>query len=166
MIHGFVTSRLGYCNSLFFGLYEYQIKYSIFKMPQLDWSPRGGWSLILTWRPSNVSFTASHSSYTLSWRKILCITFKIIRYPESAPQYLADLVIVHVPRVWTKSCNGLKLTASKFRPRTNAYGNRAFEVYAPMLWKRLPVDAINETLYENFKNKLKTLCSGALITNY
>ena len=58
--------------------------------------------------------------------------------------------------VWTKSCDGLKLTASKFRPRTKAYGNRAFVVYAPMLWNRLPVDVRNETVYENFENKIKT----------
>ena len=117
LIHGVVTSKLGYCNSLYFGLYDYQIK----KLHNLQ----NAAARLVTRRRLERHTDMTPILREPHWLavelriefKTLCITFKIIRHPESAPQYLADLVTVHVPRVRTESCDGLKLTVSKFRPR-------------------------------------------------
>ena len=89
--------------------------------------------------------------------KILCIILKLIRHGESAPQYLAELISVHESNIRTESCDGVKLNHPEVRPMPRKeYGDRAFYIYAPNLWNRLP--AYLKTVNEHglFKSQLKT----------
>jgi hypothetical protein len=158
LIHAFVTSRIDYCNSVFFGLYDYQFR----KLQHIQNSA----ARLVTRRKLERHIDMTPILRELHWLPVkarvefknLCIIFNLIRCGESAPFYLKELIQVHQPTDRnTRSCMSINLVQRNFKPKpSRTYGDRAFSVYAPILWNGLPPSLRNMTTFAPFKSALKT----------
>ena len=153
LIHAFVTSRLDYCNSLLYGIPNYQLE----KLQSIQNA-----AARLVTRTKKFEHI-SPILYRLHWLpvkerikfKIALFTFKILR--GECPIYLNPLVDVRVPERALRSTNRLLLTRRDTRSTTVNYGHRAFSISAPLLWNELPFN-INclDLSCDVFKSQLKT----------
>ncbi len=149
IVHSFVTTRLDYCNSLYYGLPKKQIK-------RLQGIQNTAARL--------VTDTRKYEHITpilreLHWLKVdsrivfkyLLITYKCLH--GLAPKYLSDLLTVKENR-GLRSDNKLLLVVPKSRLVT--YGDRAFSHAAPKLWNALPDSVRLSNTLGKFKSRLKT----------
>ena len=160
LIHGFVTSRLDYCNSLLYGLPQYKIK-------KLQHVQNAAARLVVRTKVERHANTMPILK-ELHWLpveqrihfKILCIIFKLIRHVDSAPSYLTDIVQVCTPSYRTRSCREVILAPFSYKSHgkmtSNQYGDRALSVVAPDLWNNLPSNLRSLTQFNQFKSHLKT----------
>lgn len=155
LIHAFITSRLDYCNSVLFGLPDYQLQ----KLQSIQNSAARLVSRVR--RTDDHHITSILRS--LHWLpvglriqyKLLCIVFKCI-YWDCAPSYLKELISLNVQgRYSLRGHNSLTLKVPPVRT-LKSYGDRAFLVSAPKLWNALPDNIRSVNLYETFKRRLKT----------
>ena len=84
--------------------------------------------------------------------KICVLIFKCLN--GLAPAYLSNLISVYKPTRNLRSSNAFLLTpvSSNFV----RLGDRAFSVYAPKIWKKIPSYIKNAKSLVTFKSKLKT----------
>ena len=149
MVHALITSRLDYCNSLFYGLPKCHLK-------KLEMVQRAAARFI--------SMTRKYDHITPTMRKLhwlpiesrivyktLLITFKAMN--SCAPTYISEL-LVRRKNKGTRQDNKLLLEIPKIK--TKSFRNRAFPISAPTLWNTLPADVRSLTSTEPFKQKLKT----------
>ncbi len=83
--------------------------------------------------------------------KILLLTHKALH--GKAPQYLADLLMYRERRVSRSSYQNF-LDVPKTKCKT--FGDRAFAVYAPCLWNKLPLQIRLIDSVDEFKSAIKT----------
>ena len=150
LVHAFVSSKLDHCNSLLYGLPNYQIK----KLQHVQ----NAVALLITLSRKHEHITPI--LFNLHWLpinyhimfKILLITYKA---PNNlAPSYIRDLLIPYIPSRQLRSSSKNLLFIPHVNLRT--YGARAFSVAAPTLWNTLPSDIKNSPSVSVFKNRLKT----------
>ena len=154
VIHAFVTSKLDYCNSLFYNLPAKSLN-------RLKRIQNTAVRIITLCKPRD--FITPHLK-TLHWLpvhlriefKIILLTFKALN--GLAPTYLSDLIKFKKTKHSLRSES--KETLSIPRTRTATYGDRAFAVGAPVLWNSLPEEIRYETHLSAFKTKLKTHLFG------
>ena len=155
LIHAFITSRLDYCNSIFYGCPEYELS-------KLQAIQNSAARLVMKRRKHD---HISPIFFELHWLpvrqriifKILLIVYKILS--NQAPFYLSNLIELYVPgRSDLRSANPdfclLKRQDSRFT--TKSYGWRAFNICAPFLWNELPLFIRNAKSVDIFKRNLKT----------
>ncbi len=149
LIHAFVSSRIDYCNSLLYGLPQYQLN----KIQRIQNSA----AKLTVMKRDNVSSILND----LHWLpiakriefKILLITFKCLN--GLAPVYLSDLLTKYIP-VRNLRSSSSNLLVKPRAIRTLTYGERAFSSAAPTLWNNLPAGLRSITSLEQFKLNLKT----------
>ena len=134
LVHAFVSSKLDHCNSLLYGLPNYQIK----KLQHVQ----NAVALLITLSRKHEHITPI--LFNLHWLpinyhimfKILLITYKA---PNNlAPSYIRDLLIPYISSRKPRSSSKNLLSIPHFNLRT--YGARSFSVAAPTLWNTLPSD--------------------------
>ena len=138
LVHAFISSRLVYCNSLLYGIPEYQTR----KLQRvMNASAR-----LIYRAPKFCHITPPLAE--LHWLpmrarihcKILPITCKILH--GHAPKYLSDLISIQQPLCYSLRRNDndplLKRPIAKTK---KTMGDRAFQIAAPLLWNKLPRSA-------------------------
>lgn len=150
LIHVFVTSRLDYCNSLYFGLHSALLH-------RLQTVQNAAASILTRTRkfaritPVLADLHWLPIKYRIQF-KILLLTFKITN--NTAPSYLKELLKSYVPARALRSSTQLLLVQP--RSRLKSRGDRAFALAAPELWNNLPIVIRASDSIQSFKSRLKT----------
>ena len=147
VIHAFITTRLDYCNHLYFGLPKYKVK----KLQQIqNIAARyvtGAWKydhitpilVQLHWLPVSYPIVFKHLLFVYKSLNGLC------------PQYLTNL-----PE-HQKSARSLRSNVQDLliQPicKTKTYGDRAFSVCALKLWNTIPLETRQSSTVLLFKKK-------------
>ena len=146
----FILSRLDYCNSLFSNLPDKELN----KLQKLqNYAAR-----VILKKP--IREHAKPLLRDLHWLpinarvdyKICVLIFKCLN--GLAPAYLSNLVSIYKPSRNLRSSKALLLTPvpSNFV----RLGDRAFSVYGPKIWKKIPSHIKSSVSLNVFKSKLKT----------
>ena len=151
LVHAFVTSLLDYCNSLLFGIPQYQTK----RLQRvLNAAAR---ITCFTPRCSHITPVLMHLHWLpIKFRvefKIALLVYKALN--GMAPDYIADLLLEKPDCSYQLRSNDQRLL---FIPKTRAktLGNRAFAHAGPSTWNKLPYNIRNSKSIDNFKSQLKT----------
>ena len=152
MVHTLVTSRLDYCNALYYGLPDCLLN-------KLWCVQKSAARLItMTRKYDHISPVMEELHWQPIWQwvdyKILLLTFKSLN--RLAPTYLTDLLQLR-PDWGSRRDQTLLLIDPKIKRIT--FGGRAFRKSAPVLWNNIPVSLCQSTNVGKFKKNLKThLC--------
>jgi hypothetical protein len=150
LANSLVSSRLDYCNSLFFGLPECS----------LDRLQAVQNSLARAVVPSVRRFDhVSPTLRTLHWLpvrkriqfKIATLTFKVLNNDQ--PSYLRELVRQHIPTRSLRSGSKQLLVIPDIR---SANGRRSFSFAAPTIWNSLPDEVRSSNTLLTFRKRLKS----------
>ncbi|XP_036068103.1 uncharacterized protein LOC118598825 [Oryzias melastigma] len=150
VIHAFITSRLDYCNSLYFGISQ-----SSLSRLQLVQNAAARVLVGARKRDHITPVLASLHWLPVHFRvhfKILLFVFKSLS--GLAPPYLDELLSPYTPARCLRSADQLLLEVP--RSKRKCRGERAFSVCAPKLWNALPLNIRQATSLSIFKTRLKT----------
>ncbi len=149
LVHAFVSSRLDYCNSILYGLPDYELR----KLQHVQNTAARMVALVkkrdhispvlrrLHWLPVKHRITF----------KVLLLTYKALH--GLAPCYITELLQRYIPTRTLRSGSKALLTPVS---SSTSYGARSFAVAAPALWNDIPLEIRNATSVESFKSMLKT----------
>ena len=150
LVHAYVSSKLDYCNSLLYGLPGEMLN-------RIQRIQNNAARVVTRIRKSDHITPVLAALHWLPVRhritfKILLITFKLLQ--NNTPDYLRSLLHVRssLRRLRSSSTTILSIP----RTKSKAFGDRAFEHCAPVLWNQLPDDIKNCQTLASFKSKLKT----------
>ena len=150
LVHAFISSKLDFCNSLLYGIPNYQIQ-------KLQRVQNAAARLVsCCHKYDHITPVLRH----LHWLpvdqrinyKILLLTFKALN--DCASPYIRELIEPYVPVRQLRYASSHLLTRGSYNLKT--YGKRAFSNAAPELWNSLPVHIRSYTDITLFKRDLKT----------
>ena len=152
LIHNHVISRIDYCNSLYYGLPNYQLRKLQYIMNRAARLIKGRTRreritpvlMELHWLPIKARIIF----------KICVLAYKAIK--NGKPDYIRKLLIDYQPG----TAVSLRSSDDPYKleePRCNLQmGFRAFRISAPRLYNRLPREIKESKNVETFKKRLKT----------
>lgn len=149
-VHAFITSRLDYCNSLYYGISQASIS-------RLQLVQNAAARLLEGKRkfdhitPILMSLHWLPVKYRIEF-KILLFVYKTQN--NLAPQYLTDLLTPYTPSRNLRSSDLGHLTVPKVKLKKR--GERAFAAAGPKLWNSLPPAIRQAPSICTFKSQLKT----------
>ena len=151
LMHAFITSRLDFCNSLFYGsskraigvLHSIQAASARALMGTSFTTPSMPLFYQLHWLPSAARIVF----------KLAVLGFKILH--GSAPKYLSSRISRFKPPRATRSSIAPRLTTN-FIPRCVRYGDRTAYTSICQVFNNLPPDIRKQTTLPIFKSRLKT----------
>ena len=148
LIHAFVTSKLDYCNALYYNLPQRQIQ----KLQRIQHSA----ARIITFARRDEHMTPY--LYDLHWLpvkyriifKILIVIYKCVSL--SQPCYLANHLtpVTNERTLRSQNLNLLSVPLS-----SSQFSDRAFSFYAPKMWNEIP-QSVKNCDFITFKQRLKT----------
>ena len=150
LIHAFVSSRIDYGNSLFYGLRKSLIS-------RLQHMQNTAARIVTQSRRYDHITPVLYDLHWLPvcWRikyKISLLTFKALH--GTGPGYIKDLLVPYVPSRTLRSGKGHMLKIHK--TKLVSCGDRCFSAIAPKLWNTLPDSIKSCSELPAFKSKLKT----------
>ena len=132
LVHAFVSSKLDYCNSILYGLQDYQLK----KLQRI----KNTAARVVC--KSKIKDHISPVLEELHWLPVKYrIVFKILLFVYKArnglaPTYINELLDEYKPTRSRRSSS--KSLLSVPRARTSTYGDCSFSIAGPVLWNSLP----------------------------
>jgi len=149
-VHAFITTRVDYCNSLYYGISKTQTA-------RLQLVQNAAARFLTNCRKSDHITPILRS---LHWLPVnFRIEFKILLFVykarcNQAPSYLTELLQSYTPSRSLRSGeqNLLQVPHCRLKRR----GDRAFSVVGPRLWNNLPIDVRIAPSVISFKSLLKT----------
>ncbi len=150
MIHAFITTRLDYCNSLYYGVNSSSIGHlQLVQNAAVRLLTRSKKIDCIT--PILISLRWLPVQFRIEF-KILVFVYKSLH--GLAPGYLSVLVLPHNPTQSLRSGDlGL---LSVCRTKLKHRGDRAFARVGPKLWNSLPLSIRTVPSLSMFKSKLKS----------
>lgn len=145
-----ITSRIDYCNSLYYGL----DKYALHRLQVVQNAAARLLTGTRKFEHIKPVLSALHwlpVEYRIQF-KILLLAFKALN--GLAPDYLSDLISLRLPPRDLRSASEVRLCEPMARLVTR--GDRAFSVAAPKLWNSLPSNIREANSLCSFKSLLKT----------
>ena len=169
LIHAFISSRVDYCNSLLYGLPEYQLN-KLQRVQNMCARLICNESKYCHITPLLVDLHWLPVKFRIEF-KILLIVFKIFK--GFAPSYLSFLI---TPKPGSKynlrsSSDGALLSYPNVKPKATL-SERVFLFAAPELWNAVPRFIRESISVDTFKRNLKThlfkkaFCTIYIITLY
>ena len=148
--HAFITSRIDYCNSLLFGISDYNIN-------RLQRIQNCAAQVITNTKKYDHITPVLRNLHWLPVRyrikyKILLIVYKVIS--GTAPSYLCDLLSIKTSTRTLRSNNHVMLHVPVSRLKT--FGDASFSTAGPILWNGLPLHVKTAHTVGQFKSLLKT----------
>ncbi len=149
MVHSLITSRLDYCNALYYGLPDVQLN-------RLWCVQKASARLISNTKKYDHITPIMKRLHWIKYHrrpefKVLVITYKSLN--NMAPSYLSDLLVSRDNK-GTRRDNQNLLFEPRFKRIT--YGGRSFSRAAPRLWNNLPLSVRLSPSLDIFKRNLKT----------
>ena len=150
LIHAFISSRLDYCNALYSGIPDYNLR--LLQLVQ-NYAAR----LVLNKSKYDHATPLLRQLHWLPVRsridyKILLLCFKA--RDSLTPDYLSLLLEPYIRPCGLRNFSDSQLQIPS--TRLTYMGDRAFSVYAPKLWNALPLDIRTSISLTVFKKLLKT----------
>ena len=150
LVQANITSRLDYCNSLYYGLStSLRDRLQRVQNAAARVIVKAGKQEHITPVLKNLHWLPIE--HRISY-KIQLLTFKILN--GLAPSYLCDLIDQYQPTRVLRSQDQNQLQQCNYKLK--AYGGRSFQVAAPKLWNTLPVTIRTSQSLSHFMSSLKT----------
>ena len=152
LVQAFITSRLDYCNSLLFGITQYNLA----KLQRIQ----NAAARLCLRVPPRAHVSSRSLLVQLHWLpvefrirfKILLLVYKCLN--GQAPQYLCDFLTMRDSPLSLRSFDSHLLVVP--RTRTKSFGDKSFPNVAPRLWNDLPFSLRTAESLGTFKKTLKT----------
>ena len=160
VVHAFVTTKLEYCNHLYFGLPKYQVN----KMQRIQ--NTAAWLVTCSSKHDHITPLLQQLHWLpVSYRVVFKILLLVYKARHGlCPGYVSKLLQERKSSPALRSSSLGLLATPTSRTKTN--GDRIFSVCAPKLWNGLPNHVRNIGTLPLFKKNLKTFLFSILIDSY
>ena len=160
VVHAFVTTKLEYCNHLYFGLPKYQVN----KMQRIQ--NTAAWLVTCSSKHDHITPLLQQLHWLpVSYRVVFKILLLVYKARHGlCPGYVSELLQERKSSPALRSSSPGLLATPTSRTKTN--GERTFSVSAPKLWNGLPNHVRNVGTLPLFKKNLKTFLFYIFIGSY